>query len=296
MAVTHDHPFEKLYEDAVSLINEKLGTDFSVLDSFPTRDPEVAKVVLPIVANVASDLRNGDLRHSAYLRFHTPHAYRYLADTLRWFETETDPALQATLTAILALLVKARDAEHVWNVCSRVPKRQFHYLLMKKLAGLRPTAAKAKDSVVADLEAGVVPDWELQYVEKIRDPRIDDWFTRKIDAVNIGKDMQTVHRRRSRRKVPAGITRWPQGPEWQKELTSAEVNLTQAGEFLAMAAQKHGFILPEALGDLEFLESAASDKWFITTAQMTDGRPLIVWLRAEDYDVVEIVITKESPT
>jgi hypothetical protein len=281
-----------VYNRTLDVLNARLGTSLPSLASFDTRDTVIASAVLPEIAKVARDLEDTWGRHDAYARFHTPLAYPYFADVLAWLEAETHSQSQATLTQIVALLVKARDAQRVWELCRRMSKRPFYYVLLSKLATFKSVAAEVKDAIVAALEADVIPDWELQYVAKVRDPRIDEWFERQTSAM--AARYQAIGRRRTSKKQPQGIIRSPSVPDRKLELTSAEVNLEEAPEFLTKFARQFGIIVPESLSALDFLESAPLDRWLATTAETVSGSRVTIWFRLEDVDAVELVITGED--
>ncbi|HKA02467.1 MAG TPA: hypothetical protein VKE70_38415, partial [Candidatus Solibacter sp.] len=65
------------------------GRSFRLLGSIDTRDRETAAAVLPVlVAWVDRLWQDSNHRRAIYSNFHTPHAYPFLLELLKWFERE----------------------------------------------------------------------------------------------------------------------------------------------------------------------------------------------------------------
>ncbi len=232
--------FEATPIEAIILedVKQKTGLVFRRLGGIPTLEKAVADAVLPILTEWPSKLTDRDnYRGGVYHRFLTPHAYPFLDQIVSWWTSEQQEINLGLLTQTLALIVRCSDAERIWKLCGELPRRQFHYMLLSKLATCPEVGHEVKDALIVGLETEKLEAGNLSYIAQVNDPRIRRWFEGQVDSPD--PNIRLVAKR-----VAAKSKKWPKGAEYagqppdrSEEIFSTEVGLEDLRHLFARLAK-----------------------------------------------------------
>ena len=275
-------------------IEARTGLSFTRLGSMDTSDKRIADAVLPVLIGWVDKLEDNNLRHAVYSRFFSLQAYKYLVVIISWWAHERNQLALSSLTQTLSLLVRCTDAERVWALCQELPPRPFHYLLVSKLAGCACVEREAKDALVAGLNTEVLRAADLGYIAKVSDPRIQQWFERKVDSSD--KYIRAVAMRAvSRRKtLPKGLVYATLPPARTAELFSTEEDLVNVKHLLQQMANEFKLKIPSAIKSGKFLSDLELNKWAVATVSSPDQGSASLWFRLDDIDTVEVALLGEE--
>lgn len=277
-------------------IEHQVGHRFQHISSIDSRNAQIAGVVLPIVRRWVPILEQPDFRHAIYALFHTPFASSYVNDLMEWWQKETYELALGTLTACLALVAKPADAARLWKLCQELPRRPLHYMLLAKLATFPATECEVKEALVKALqEDSSLTVADLEFISKVNDPRIRQWFEGQVDSVN--RHIRVIAQRVVARgkKLPKEVEAVVAAePDRRQELFSTEVDVEEAGALLRNLAKEFGLKVPAAVRRLSFLASLNVDQWVRARVTSSSQDVLSLWFRLEDSDVVEVVLVKEN--
>jgi hypothetical protein len=262
-------------------------TGLPVMQQYETRDKAVAELVLPRMVEILPALKDENLRSAVYHHFLTPHAYRYIEQVIQWWSIETDYLGVDCLSQALRVLTKGRDANQVWALCRN--REPFPYALAARLASFPEVGQEIKDFIVQKLCAGNIRVTELPFVCDIDDPRVVEWFRGQLNSPI--RDVRETAKRAVRRgeRLPSGVQF--EEPDRSKAIFSAEVDLEELAFTLKEVGKTFEFDLPKALKRPAFLSGVVVDRWLSTAAKTNDDRSIRIFLRLEDVDAVEIVVT-----
>ena len=272
------------------------GLEFKLLAGIPTRgNMAVANVVLPILADWPAKLTDHDnYRGAIYHLFLTPHAYPFLDHLLSWWTSEPHHLNLGLLTQTLVLIMRCSDSERIWKLCKELPRRQFHYMLLSKLATCAEVERDVKDALIQGLQTEKLEAGNLSYIAQVNDPRIRRWFEGQLDSPD--PNIRLVAKR-----VVAKSKKWPKGveyaghpPDRSEEMFSTEVGLEDLRQLFAQLAKGFGLKVPVAIKTGMFLASAELNRWIIVHASNAAGHPADLWFRLEDIDTVEVVLSPQA--
>ncbi len=135
----------------------------------------------------------------------------------------------------------------------------------------------------------------LEVISRINDPRIRRWFRDRIDDPD--PEIRKLARRLMKRgkPLPLQVRRSGEGPDRFSELFSAEDNLRDLEVYFREVERRLSLKIPPWLRKAEFLDQVERDEWVWTEIRSKTGDAVIVWLRLEDLDVIEIVVTPAGP-
>jgi hypothetical protein len=289
--VTDTTPLEQTILDD---IRRRTGFSFRKLGGIDTRVKEVAHAVFPVLKDWLAVVKEDNYRRALFACFHTPEAYGYLDNLLCWWENESDKQSLSLLTQAIALLVKSQDADRVWNLCQRLPKRPHYHLLLSKLAAFPTVESELKDALVLDLNNEDLSAADLSYIARVNDPRINRWFAGQVDSPDsyIRKIAKSVVAKG--RKWPKGVEYAAQAPDRTEDVFSTEVDLENLGQLLARLAKDFGLKIPTTIKRGMFLSSAELNRWIVVHASSAAGPSVDFWFRLEDVDTVEVVLSKQA--
>ena len=284
-------PLERLI---LSDLREKAGIVARRLGGIDTQAKAIADAALPVLAAWVEKIDDASHRHAVYALFYTRHAYPYLDRIISWWTTERDSSASASLTQSLALLVKALDAERVWQLCKSRPPRPFHYLLLSKLAGLSPVQSEVKDVLSNALRTESLAAGDLAYIATVDDDRIRSWFRAQVDSPDPSISSLSKRLVAKSTKLPAGMSYVGEAPDRTDELHSAELDVALVADALSTIEKRFGLRLPRAVRSGAFLSAADVNRWMRIRRSTRDGKTVSLWLRLEDVDVAEAVLIDES--
>lgn len=277
-------------------VEHETGHRFPFLDAIDSRDPRIASAVLPVLRNWVWLLDQPNLRNAIYARFHTPFASPYLSDLIEWWQKETDDLGLSLVTQCIVLVAKPADAARLWKLCQELPRRPLHYMLLAKLATFPATECEVKEALVKALqEDSSLTVADLEFISKVNDPRIRQWFEGQVDSVN--RHIRVIAQRVVARgkKLPKEVEAVVAAePDRRQELFSTEVDVEEAGALLRNLAKEFGLKVPAAVRRLSFLASLNVDQWVRARVTSSSQDVLSLWFRLEDSDVVEVVLVKEN--
>jgi len=163
--------------------------------------------------------------------------------------------------------------------------------LLRRLANFRSVRPEVTGYVLALLQRGELSILELRNYGRIKDDRIRNWVS---DQASNATDREI----RALCKQMSGPT--PQKADWLTlrngrppddgpAVFRTEVDLQTIDRDLRRLRKQHGVELPKYKKDFEFLRIADPSSWFAGTVHTPSG-DVILWVRAEDEDVVEIAL------
>jgi hypothetical protein len=278
-------------------IETKSGLNFDLIDSVPTRDPAVANAALPVLAAWVSRVPDSTHRHMIYRRFYTPYAHPYLEDILSWFSSEQDEELRGTLGQVLAQLATESNAKRLWQMLRCDATRLPDYLLLAKLATVPSSIqGEARNCLIEDLRSNRLRTGDLKYAAQVDAPQIREWSA--LQANSPDRTIRALAKRvaQRRRKLPKGLVSAHTPPDRRRECFSAELDSTQLRGLLRQLSREIGLKIPRGISNADFLSALPVDQWAIVSEAKVNGRPANLWLRMEDVDTVEIVVTTDSPS
>lgn len=285
-----------LAKEILTDIKARTGLSFAVLGGgIPTRDKEVARAVLPVLVPWVDTVDVPNIRLGIYFCFRTPHAYPFIDKLIDWWEKETDFLCLNMLGVILSKVLKEREAERVWRSCRQDEHRRRDFMLLAKLATFPSVAAEVKEELVHSLDESQ-PIGNLEVISKVDDPRIREWFISRVHSTNT--DLRNVARRVIARgkKLPREVQLPVAPPDRSAEIYSTEIDLEELGATLKQFERELGVRIPRGLQSIGFLASLEVDRWIMVPTRSNAEEPLEIWLRLEDIDTVEVVLTRTSIT
>jgi hypothetical protein len=275
-------------------IRNKTGYSFLHIDGIVTRERHVAEAVLPVLREWVPVVSEDEYRGAMIQRFLTPHAHRYMDELIDWWQSERNPLNSTALTQIIASLAQPEDAERLWHLCRASPPKPLQYLLLAKLAKFPAVAREVKDTLVAALRNTRLTIGELQYISKVRDPRIRDWFELQLDSSNayvskLARNVVECWKTLPEAVAPAAIP-----PDRRAEIYSTEVELEEVPQLLQQLRKELGLKIPAGIRKPTFLEALEPDRWALISSVTVNSKPANLWFRMEDLDTVEIVLTSDE--
>ncbi len=289
----------RLEHSILSDILTRTGLRFRLIGGINTRDPETARVVLPILAEWAAKVQDPNHRNAIYACFHTPHARPYFDNLISWWQNEKFELARATLTQVILSLATPADGERLFDLLCRLSPMPFQYKLASKLAKFPSVARQVKDKVVKALEESDLhltdPVSDLQEISQIEDPRIRQWFERNLESPDPA--VRTVAKKllRRRTRLPSGLERTDSRPDRTAELFSTEVDAAELRSLLRGLADQFALKIPANVSNGAFLSSLSGDSWALARIATHKGDLASIWFRLEDIDTVQVVVTMGHP-
>lgn len=234
------------------------------------------------------------IRRAMTFAFVSPHAYSRFGDLLLWWAEEDDLLTRKLLTQVVAKLMKPADAQRVWSIRSTVPYDPFLVFVDQKLAKDRKLGSSVRDSLVQRLQNGELGGGELGVVSKVGDPRIKAWFLERIEDPD--PDVRRIARRLMQKptsKLDPRVRFVKSGPVRPGELFSTEVDDERLEAALRDVSERFGVTMPASVNLAELAESIPPGSWLRCDLGSIGEWEFLVWLRKEDEDIVEIVLTKQ---
>lgn len=271
------------------------GLRFKRIGQIDTSREQEASGTLPILACWVPLAIHSGLRHEIYHCFHTPFAKPFLDALLHWWKTESVSLNAGTLSHCLAMVADSTNASRLFEAWRTTDKKPAgSYYLLARLAVFESVARPVKDELVRALNEETLNDSQLGAIARVNDRRIQNWFLERIDT---GEYLIRKLARRiagQKRRLPVAVRLADAAPDkaW-RELFSAEVNLFEVKDILALFKKRFGVRVPRGLASGRFLDAAPVDTWLVTKTQAETGERRLLWFRLEDIDVVEIVLTEE---
>lgn len=289
MAIGTDWERSRIAEQRVLAdIQARTGRSFPRIEAIDTSVAGV-RAVLPILADWVDLINEENIRAAIYTRFHTPHANRYVGQMLLWARREVSWRGRDALVQGLVVAVRSKDGPQVWRELSLGPLSDFDAMLMAKLSTFPSVAREVKDYVLGMLESGKARISDLQYIADVEDPRILDWFIRRSDSPD-SRLRRIAERVVSKgKRLPRGCSYAESGPNFVKELFSAEVNTSEVNRIFAEIAEKFKVKIPKNVRESSIWARAEVDRWIKVHIDSANVPSPTLWIRLEDVDVAQIV-------
>lgn len=254
------------------------------------------RVLLPILATWVDHIAEPNWRGFVYQIVSMAGSPRGLfEDVVRWWKTETDQLSRNHLTIILACMLRDSDGERIWQLCKNEPPGTTRAPIWARLAKSPTVRGEVLDAIVSALRSGRFDYWELHEYVKLADPRIVVWFKQHENSEN----------RALRELAKKAARKIPPPPEWLRpvdarpdrtaEVHSREADLSKLDSVLRSIGKKLGVAAPKLGKAKAFLSNAGESQWFMGNFGQVEDRSYLLWLRAEDTDIAEIVITQGQP-
>ena len=194
-----------------------------------------------------------------------------------------------------AIVEAAGDAEvaRAWEAIRHRRNNPDWWRVVSFLAK-RPTAPESLiDEIVDSLNAGALHPSEIEYMSRIRHRKIVEWFRERQDS----KDPALAKlARKVAGKTPAppeGVTLAGGEPSREGEVESCEIDVDKMPNILREYRKAWALQMPRWLSTQKALDFLPVDKWARVDLKSKVGGPYSLWLRLEDVDVVELVLTRE---
>jgi hypothetical protein len=261
------------------------GLTFRRLGGIPKRDREVAAKVLPWASQVALSELDKNHRHVIYALFGTPYARKYASQLVEWWIEEPDELAYGTLTYIIAQLAHGSLRPKVGDQIQIMPRREFRYNLMASLARDRALRPEIVDHLMAIPGTEKLGFSELDAIAGIKDDRIRKWFEENQTSSDptVGRVANKLFRKRH---PAAKLPYTTRSPNRAYELFSTEADMEQLSCVVGDAAKRLGIEVPSEIVTADSLSIAKVNRWM-----KYESGAVCFWLRLEDVDIVELVIT-----
>jgi hypothetical protein len=184
------------------------------------------------------------------------------------------------------------DIQLIWDeMCVADESYPFDCIVLSRMARTREFGAQARDQILHRLESGRFIRGDLWEYGKVADARVRTWFEREQQSgpPEIRKIIDKVLK--APVKAPDWVTLSSTEPERERTIYSTEVDLADLDREISGLGKKFQFKARKFGRSKDFLAYVTEGQWFVFLIE-TMAEPLTIWLRAEDADVVEIVLTK----
>jgi hypothetical protein len=291
--VAVDADWERIHEAQQRVLQDvqsRTGFWFPKIAAINTSEARIAEHVLPILAEWVALTSEENIRGAIYSRFHTRYASRYVPLMLRWARDEPHKLGRNSLVQAIAAAVRPEDAIPTWHEIKAGTLSGFDTMLMAKLSTFPCVAREVKDHLVGILESGKARLSDLQYIGKVEDPRISDWFNRQADSLD--PRVRLIARRvvAKGKKLPRGCEYAGSGPDLRRQLFSAEVDVSEVGGLFDEMARRFQIQIPKGLPQSAVWTRAEVDRWIRVDLKSTTAPSPTLWIRLEDVDAVHVVL------
>jgi hypothetical protein len=144
------------------------------------------------------------------------------------------------------------------------------------------------------MDSGNHRPFELRDVADVDDPLVLQWF--KDHAMSPDKDLRKLAQQVIGRKgkLPSHVRYSAEGPDRRLEMFSTEVDLDALPELLRNLSERFHCNPPIQAKRFLFVGRIGLDKWVVVDPPLKAVPNLNAWLRLEDFDTVEVVLTRAS--
>ncbi len=281
-------------QQIIADIRDKTGMSFLHIEGIDTSRPEIAAVVLPVLEQWVPFVEDDNVRGAIYTRFVSAYAYPYLASIFDWATRERDRLNTSVLGFAIAKLLRPCDAQQVWIALHEMPRPEYYYLALARLAAFPSTSVAAREELVRALETANLPIGDLEHIAKVDDPRIRRWFEAQTNAPHAV--IRTLARRVANRgrRLPRGVQVVTVSPDHGRELFSTEVDLENVPALLREMSERYGFQIPSGIRSGSFLTRLEVDQWARIGVRTKVSETLFLWFRLEDVDTVEVLVSPDQ--
>ena len=271
-------------------IQEKTGYSFSALQRIDLNDERIAVPVLSVLATWVSRVPSHYRSEIYFMLGFTEFGRPWFEDMLRWWQAESWPEGKSQLTRLIIHYMRDEDGVRVLEMCrdESFPDRGRLLTRLAKIPELRETAI---DLILKDLSSGRYDLEDFKVYAQLDDARVRQYLVSQTASTDPRIRALADRLFVKDRTPPSWITEAAEQPDRTCEIYSSEVDLDDVDRELSKIATSFG--LPKRrLGSRRyFLASADRDQWFFGCMGERDGTLAFLWLRAEDEDVVEIIVT-----
>jgi hypothetical protein len=272
-------------------IRQRTGRSYVKIGAIDTSKASTAAAVLPVLADWVDITLESNVRSAIYGRFGTKHANAYIDRMLHWARREEDKLGRNSLIAAISHAILPKDARRVWSQLQGERISELDMMLVAKLSAFPAVAIDVKNHIAALLASGSAGVSDLQYIAKVKDDRVEAWFVSRLESVNASVRKLARRVANSSKEMGGRLTYDPRGPDRHVALFSAEVDADQVGRILEQIKSEYRATMPSQLSSVDdFLSRARLGRW-IRCQLAAERGVLSAWLRLEDIDIVEIVIT-----
>lgn len=284
------YPGHKTHERIIEEIRARTGLAYTKIEGIDTSQEEIARNVLPILAEWIPVVPEQNIRAAIYSRFNSRHASEFLSTMVRWIQDESSERSKDVLNFAIATALRPSDADYVWQILPGLPKTPAYYALVVKLAHVPALAVAAKDALAKALKNGNLGISELIYIGEVEDARITAWFEQRTSSAD--KRVRALARKVIDRgkRLPRGVAFTEHAPNRTYELFSSEVDIDQASQTLARLEKQLNLRFLPVVRRAQFLSRVTVDRWIVADCQTTGDQPARVYFRLEDFSTVEIVV------
>lgn len=270
-------------------VRRRTGRRFERLSMIPVRsDPELARQILPLAAERLATPVEVRFRRSLYRLFDGVAARKFLSLIVQWIDSEEDVDSLDLLVQSLARLVTRSHAAIVWPKAKSWLNKPAIFILLSRIATFPSIQSEVVSFLMLAIEEGVVARGDYAHIARVRHRLVQAWLRAQRNSPD------PVLRRVAMRSLSSSSTtsarrgRSPH-PDRSLELFSAEVDLEALPALLSDIGAR--FDLCARPGKLETSVLAMQlNVWSV--AATSESRTM--WVRLEDIDVVEVVVTERS--
>jgi hypothetical protein len=209
---------------------------------------------------------------------------------LRWWRSESDPIAKGQLSGLITHFFRESDTQKVWAIVSG--ERSFYgkARLYSRLARSSTVGDEVRRRILIDLNAGDYQVADLNEYARLPYFGIREWFIRQ--QLSPDKRIRKLAERVAGKseRIPDWLVRSSTGPDRRDEVYSCHGDLKDVDKYLQAIGKKLSIVMPKLGKTKQFLAFAGTDCWFVG-ALSTQDSIIHVWLRAEDTDAIELVVT-----
>lgn len=276
-------------------IREKTGLAYWWLQGAPTKEKAVADAVLPILAEYLREDCQSGTRCVLYLLFSTRHAQPYF-DLLLEHMARTDmPRHEANLLMVaLSSSCSEGQVPDAWKAIQKREPIEDWFLAAVALANRKNAPPEIVATLRKLLDRDDLPAYAFEDIARVKDPKIRDWYRAHLNSPD--PQIARIARRvagRAPRPPKGALYPAPSPPDLATERTSFEIDLDEIAQTIREMKSRYGLQPPAWLAKQTGLSFMDLDKWASIPVGSKTGEVFTLWLRLEDYDVVEIVLTQD---
>jgi hypothetical protein len=274
-----------LEKTILSDIASRTGLSFPKLGGIPTKDKVTAKSVLPIISEWVPIVENRNCRHALYALFNTSHSQPYLPRLIEWWADEEDELAAGSLSQTIARWMSDGDGKLIWNKMKERSWKAVDVFLIVRLAKIAGIREQVIRRLFEELHNRELSQGEVEILKRIGDPLLSNRLQMiHSSELKVAKPSLPGRPRRSAALKPCSG-----GPDRSKELYSTEIDRCEIQAALEQIAERTSI---EVDIDLRELAAVRRQAWSRADFGAKSSDRLLLWIRSEDLDVVEIVVTK----
>lgn len=268
-------------------ISRRTRHEFSSLGWIPeSKRSSIGDVLEVVREELDTGVDEDALRGGLYRCFGLPRARPFLPDILRWWRAETQEDCLDDICHVLRKLATESRARQIWETCQAAASSPGQCSLVVLLAKFPSVRDEVVTKILRDLDAGSLRPYEMRAVSRMRDARIRA-------RLDLAAHSEHKDARRTNRRVAGKFIAATSAVDYARELFSTQIGVADLDDLRDLALQATGLTVPAGLLSEKLLRTLPIDRWY-HAASTESGLAAEVWIRLEDVDVLEVVLSRPS--